>query len=163
MVAPPGEVDPLALNVTSSGASPDIGFAVNAAVGTGNEGNVTAGTARHSASALACKTMLLPTIDATISVGAAPTGTLPPSCPTIDFTWVDRHNNGNPHRMDLNATLSPATAGYNYAWSGAFTFVGQSDRAGVTVNFTSGGSQSVAVTATLGGCSVTVTKSVPVP
>ena len=32
-----------------------------------------------------------------------------------------------------------------------------------TVNFTSGGSQSVAVTATLGGCSVTVTKSVPVP
>jgi hypothetical protein len=33
----------------------------------------------------------------------------------------------------------------------------------VTVNFTSSGSQLVGVTATLGSCSVTVTKSVPVP
>jgi hypothetical protein len=32
------------------------------------DGNVTAGTARHSASALACSTMLFPTIDATIGV-----------------------------------------------------------------------------------------------
>ncbi|HET9083765.1 MAG TPA: PKD domain-containing protein [Candidatus Limnocylindrales bacterium] len=98
----------------------------------------------------------------TINVGATPTAP-PPSCPTIDFTWVDRHNNGNPHRMDLNATLSPATSGYNYAWSGAFTVVGPSNRAGVTVNFTSGGSQTVAVTATLGSCTVTTTKTVPVP
>jgi PKD repeat protein len=101
--------------------------------------------------------------NATITVGATPTGTPPPSCPTIDFTWVDRHNNGNPHRMDLNAALSPVTAGYNYAWSGAFTVVGPSNRAGVTVNFTSGGPQSVAVTATLGSCTVTTTKTVPVP
>src|SRR6187551_1967155 len=68
MVAPPGDVDPLALKVTSSGAFPDIGLAVNAAVGTGKDGKVTAGTARHSASALACSTMLLPTIEATIGV-----------------------------------------------------------------------------------------------
>ncbi len=52
MVAPPGDVEPLALKVTSSGALPDIGVAVNAAVGAGTDGNVTAGTARHSASAL---------------------------------------------------------------------------------------------------------------
>jgi PKD repeat protein len=104
------------------------------------------------------------TSNATITVnGSGPTATPPPTCPTIDFTWVDRHNNGNPHRMDLNAALTPATSGYNYAWTGAFTPVGRDDRASITVNFTSGGSQSVAVTATLGACTVTVTKSVPVP
>ena len=102
--------------------------------------------------------------NATITVsGSTPTGTPPPSCPTIDFTWTDRHNNGNPHRMDLDSTLSPSTTGWNYTWSGAMTFVGQNDRASVTVNFTSGGSQSVSVTATKGSCSVTTTKSVPVP
>jgi PKD repeat protein len=51
------------------------------------------------------------TSNTTINVGASPTGTPPPSCPTIDFTWVDRHTNGNPHRMDLNATLSAADVG----------------------------------------------------
>jgi PKD repeat protein len=102
--------------------------------------------------------------NATITVtGSGPTATPPPSCPTVDFTWTDRSNAGNPHRMDLDATLSPATSGYNYAWVGAFTGVGRMDRASVTVNFISSGSQSVAVTATLGSCTVTVTKSVPVP
>jgi PKD repeat protein len=102
--------------------------------------------------------------NATITVtGSTPTGTPPPTCPTIDFTWTDASNGGNPHRMDLDATLSPATSGYNYAWTGAFTPVGRSDRASIRVNFTSGGSQSVAVSATLGSCTVTVTKSVPVP
>jgi len=99
----------------------------------------------------------------TINVGATPTGTPPPSCPTIDFTWTDRHTNGKPHRMDLDSTLSPSTTGWNYTWSGAFTVQGQSNRPSVTVDFTSGGSQSVMVSATKGSCTVNVTKSVPVP
>ena len=101
--------------------------------------------------------------NATITVGSGPTAPPPPTCPTIDFTWTDRSNGGNPHRMDLDATLSPSSSGWNYSWTGAFTGVGRMDRASVTVNFTSGGSQLVGVTATLGGCTVTVTKSVPVP
>jgi PKD repeat protein len=102
--------------------------------------------------------------NATITVtGSTPTGTPPPTCPTIDFSWTDSSNGGNPHRMDLDATLTPATSGYNYAWTGAFTGVGRVDRASIRVNFISGGSQSVSVTATLGSCTVTTTKSVPVP
>ncbi len=101
---------------------------------------------------------------ATITVtGAGPTGTPPPSCPTVDFTWTDRHNNGNPHRMDLDATLSPDTTGWTWAWVGPMTFVGQPDRASVTVNFAATGNQQVAVTATKGSCHVTITKTVPAP
>jgi PKD repeat protein len=102
--------------------------------------------------------------NATITVaGSGPTSTPPPACPTIDFTWTDRSNPGNPHRMDLDATLSPTSPGWNFSWSGAFTGVGPMNRSSVTVNFASSGSQLVGVTATLGSCSVTATNSVPVP
>jgi PKD repeat protein len=102
--------------------------------------------------------------NATITVsGSSPTGTPPPTCPTIDFTWTDRHNNGNPHRMDLDSTLSPSSTGWNYTWTGAFTVVGQMNRPGITVNFLSTGSTSVMVTAQKGACTVSTTKSVPAP
>src|SRR6476469_7084995 len=54
MVAP-GELEVEPLNETVNGASPDIGLAVNAAVGAGSDGNVTRGTARHWASATAVR------------------------------------------------------------------------------------------------------------
>ena len=101
---------------------------------------------------------------ATITVtGSGPTATPPPSCPTVDFTWTDRHNNGNPHRMDLNATLTPNSSGWTWAWVGPMTFVGQANRPSVTVDFAASGNQQVAVTATKGSCNVTITKTVPAP
>jgi hypothetical protein len=95
--------------------------------------------------------------------GSGPTATPPPSCPTVDFTWTDRHNNGNPHRMDLNATLTPNSSGWTWAWVGPMTFVGQANRPSVTVDFAASGNQQVAVTATKGSCNVTITKTVPAP
>jgi Flp pilus assembly protein TadG len=104
------------------------------------------------------------TSSATITVtGSGPTATPPPSCPTVDFTWTDRHNNGNPHRMDLNATLTPNSSGWTWAWVGPMTFVGQANRPSVTVDFAASGNQQVAVTATKGSCNVTITKTVPAP
>jgi PKD repeat protein len=102
--------------------------------------------------------------NATIVVsGSGPTSTPPPSCPTVDFTWTDTHNPGNPHRMNLDATLTPNSGGWTWAWVGAFTGVGNMNRAGVTVNFAASGNQQVAVTATQGSCTVTITKTVPAP
>ena len=104
------------------------------------------------------------TSGATITVtGSGPTGTPPPSCPTVDFTWTDAHNNGNPHRMDLDAALTPNSGGWTWGWVGPFTGVGNTNRATITVDFAASGNQQVAVTATKGSCTVSVTKTVPAP
>ena len=61
------------------------------------------------------------------------------------------------------ATLSPVDGWLQLRVVRCLHGLGPSNRAGVTVDFTSGGPQSVAVTATLGSCTVTTTKTVPVP
>jgi PKD repeat protein len=96
------------------------------------------------------------------SGGGPPTPT-PPTCPTIDFTTTDVHNNGHPHRMDLTAALTPSSGGWTYTWSGAWSQTppvnGQSPR----VDFLASGPQSVSVTATKGSCTVSTTKTVTAP
>src|SRR6185436_8889331 len=68
VIVAPGDVDPLPLNVTTWLTSGVMSLTVNAATGSGREGNVTAGTARHSASAVAWRTMFEPTSDPMIGV-----------------------------------------------------------------------------------------------
>ena len=100
---------------------------------------------------------------ATITVtGSTPTGTPPPSCPTIDFTATAKTNPGNPHRMELQAALTPSGGRWDYAWTGSWKDKNvKGDNP--TVDFNSSGSQLVSVTATDGTCSITQTKSVTVP
>ena len=94
--------------------------------------------------------------------GGGGTPTPPPtSCPTIDFTATPK--NGGQHRMQLDASFTPSSPGsWSYTWSGAWTDPSVTG-AKPTVDFISGGPQTVSVTATQGSCSVTQTKSVDVP
>lgn len=161
--------EPLTVNFNASGSSSPGATITDYSWSFGGSGM----TATHEFATAGSYTVVLTVTDsrgqtgssnATITVtGSGPTATPPPSCPTIDFTWTDRSNPGNPHRMDLDSTLTPSTTGWNYTWTGAFTVVGPMNRPGVTVNFISSGSQSVMVTATKGSCVVPVTKSVPAP
>ena len=108
------------------------------------------------------------TATATITVtgsggGGTPTPT-PPSCPTINFTATDQHNNGHPHRMQLVASFNPSSALNTWTWTWAGNWTGTAANSGsVTVDFNAGGAQSVSVTAVKGPCTATLTKSVTVP
>ena len=101
------------------------------------------------------------TATTTITVGGG--GPPPPTCPTIDFVATDAANPGHPHRMDLNAALTPSSGGWSYTWTGAWTqtppVTGQTTR----VDFLASGPQSVSVTATKGSCTVSMTKTVTAP
>lgn len=83
-----------------------------------------------------------------------------PACPTVAFTATDDSNPGNPHRMDLAATLTPNSTGWTWAWSGAITGSTQNLN---NVNFPSSGQHSVTVTATKGTCTVATTQTVTAP
>jgi PKD repeat protein len=100
---------------------------------------------------------------ATITVtGSTPTGTPPPTCPTVDFTATAKTNPGNPHRMELKAALTPSGGRWDYDWTGSWKDKNvKGDNP--TVDFNSAGSQLVSVTATDGTCTITQTKSVTVP
>lgn len=92
--------------------------------------------------------------------GSTPTGTPPPTCPTIDFTatTVD----ASKHRMQITSTLTPSGGKWDYDWTGSWKekkVKGDSP----TVDFNSAGSQLVSVSATDGACTITQTKSVDVP
>jgi PKD repeat protein len=95
--------------------------------------------------------------------GGTPTPTPPPSCPTIDFSAVNKSNGGHPHRMDLAATLTPPSSGWTFTWIGSWSQTPPVTGQGVTVDFLSSGSQSVSVTAVKGSCTVTKTKAVTAP
>ncbi len=84
-----------------------------------------------------------------------------PTCPTVtvDFTATDTSKKKNPHQMDLAATLTPNSAGWTWAWSGAIT----GNQQNITVDFPASGPQSVTVTATKGSCSTSKTKIVTAP
>ena len=103
------------------------------------------------------------TITATGSGGGGTPTPTPTSCPTINFTATDKSNKNFPHRVQLDATLTPAAGGpWTYTWTGAWADPSVTG-AKPTVDFLSGGPQTVAVTAVQGSCTVTTTKTVTVP
>jgi PKD repeat protein len=83
-----------------------------------------------------------------------------PICPTVSFTATDKANTGNPHRMDLDGTISDPPKGWVWAWTGAISESGQNPK---NVNFPSSGPHSVTLTVTKGSCSVTTTQTVIAP
>lgn len=97
------------------------------------------------------------TASRTITVtGAGPT----PTCPTASFTATDKSNRGNPHRMDLDGTVSDGSSGWTWTWSGAIAETGQNPK---NVDFPSTGPQSVTLTVVKGSCTVTTTQTVNAP
>lgn len=97
----------------------------------------------------------------TITVtGSTPTGTPPPTCPTIDFSATPKKNPA--YTIQLDSSITPSGGGWAYTWTGAWT-----DRnvngPNPTVTFASAGTQTVAVSATNGACTITQTKTVTVP
>lgn len=91
----------------------------------------------------------------TITVGPP----VPPTCPTVAFTATDESDSLNPHRMRLDGTVTPGSAGWTWDWSGAITASGQS----VTVDFPSTGDHSVTLTAENLPCTVATTQTVTAP
>jgi hypothetical protein len=93
-----------------------------------------------------------------------PPGPTPtPTCnaATVNFTAIDQHNGGHPHRMGLSATISPSISGVTWVWTENSVQIatGQSP----TVDFTSSGSHIVTLTATKASCTYTTTLTVTAP
>jgi hypothetical protein len=101
-----------------------------------------------------------PTPGPTPTPTPAPTPTPTPACPGPSFTAVDKHNGGNPHRMDLNGSITPSSGGWSWTWSGGATATGQNVN---NYDFPASGPTSVTLTVSKGLCTVSVTQTVNVP
>jgi hypothetical protein len=81
----------------------------------------------------------------------------------LTITAIDRHNNGNPHRMDLNGTATPSLSGtVTWSWQDGAVTIASSQNVN-NYDFATGGLHSLTLTATKGSCVYTVTQSVSVP
>lgn len=91
------------------------------------------------------------------------TGTPPPVCPAVTYTWVAAPGGGpNAHRVRFDGSVTPVSSGWNWAWTGP-TVPGSPTGQSPQISFTTAGNHAVTLTATKGSCVLTATQNITAP
>jgi len=83
-----------------------------------------------------------------------------PACPTVSITATNDSNQGQPHRWDFAGSVSDATSGWLWAWTGDVVASTQNVN---NHDFPAADTYSITLTATKGSCAPTATQQVVVP